>query len=285
MPTNYAGKYHYDTIGFFIFERQVNMNIDGIEYGLILFIEDVDGNTIEKLELSDFHAYNTFVRANKGDPKYAQCVFNYAFSEIIDGKLDSFSLTSPIAFKELTEVEIMQQIEEHKADKEYWDMHSKELDKKMKTFHFVDEGYDSEQKSSSLEEILYVCPQCMRTIEQCRCQHYPYYLVQIDKEILPIIRELNSKGYITKGCCAGHPTKESFLVSGIYISFEQDYEFDEPFPIGGKYSKLRNTLTYVPPEGLTQEQLELFQANTLDDLMEWAELLFENENIDFCEED
>ena len=101
--------------------------------------------------------------------------------------------------------------------------------------------------------------------------------------LVPIIRELNSKGYKTKGCCAGHPQDDSFKASGIYIAFAEEYDFDEPFPEGGKYSKAKHTLYYCPAED-DYDDLEGFQMDVLQRLEDWAEMLFEIGLFDDVEE-
>ena len=91
--------------------------------------------------------------------------------------------------------------------------------------------------------------------------------------MLPIIRELNEKGYKTTGCCAGHPS-EGYL--NIYICFAEDYDFDEPFPDGGRYSKSKHSISYtVSAEDC--DNLADFQRGTLYKLSDWAEMLFELE--------
>lgn len=48
--------------------------------------------------------------------------------------------------------------------------------------------------------------------------------VAIDKKIVPIIKKLNEKGYVTTDCCSGHTVEEygSIYSSTPYISFKKD---------------------------------------------------------------
>lgn len=91
--------------------------------------------------------------------------------------------------------------------------------------------------------------------------------------MVPIIRELNSKGYRTTGCCAGHLEEDEFKTTGIYIAFAEDYDFDEPFPRGGKYIKTKHAIQYVPSVE-DHDNLSAFQSETLAKLEDWAEMLF-----------
>lgn len=127
---------------------------------------------------------------------------------------------------------------------------------------------DYQEKQSHLKDLSYACPRCLREINDCRCAHYPEYLVQIDTLMLPIIRELNSKGYKTTGCCAGHPSE---YIESIYINFASDYDFNIPFPEGGKYSKSMKNLSYRRQNH--DKTFSDFQADIINELKEWAESL------------
>ena len=58
-------------------------------------------------------------------------------------------------------------------------------------------------------------------------------LIEIDELFIPVIIELNKKGYITKSCCSSH-TYKSYMNS--YISFYEDIELPS-LPKGYKYDK------------------------------------------------
>ena len=66
--------------------------------------------------------------------------------------------------------------------------------------------------------------------------------IPFDKEMIPIVTELNEKGYKTFACCQGH-IREDLNCRGWngYIGFCDKYEFDkEPplFRVGMKYHNL-----------------------------------------------
>ncbi len=251
------------------------MKINGIDYFVAIYIMDADDLPEYEAHFEDFHALNAFIRKNANNPKYTNSKVCYSLVENIDGEPGGFSWVSNFEWHEFTEEQIQTEInnfiEDESENTEYW----AEVDQFSKEIHYYDDGADYREKRSHFEDIAYVCPRCIRPVEDCRCAGYPYYLVQIDKLMVPIIRELNSKGYKTTGCCAGHPKDDAFMVSGIYIAFAEDYDFDEPFPDGGKYSKSRHTLHYAPAEDC--DDLVGFQMDVLQKLEDWAEMLFEND--------
>lgn len=256
------------------------MVINGIDYFVGLFTEGADGFPEYEAHFEDFHALNAFIRQNADNPKYLDNHMCYAFMENIDGEPNSFSQTCNIPWAEFSDERIQEEIEDFiefgRENIEYWT----KFDEASKNIHYFDNGADYQKKRSHLKDLAYVCPNCIRDIRDCRCAVYPYYLVQIDRLMVPIIRELNSKGYKTTGCCAGHPESDEYKHSSIYIAFAEDYDFDEPFPEGGKYSKVKHTISYIPTEE-NYDDLEGFQMDVLQRLEDWAEMLFE---IDFFED-
>ena len=251
------------------------MIIEGIEYFIALFIDDAtDGSELEDLYFHDFKEFNQFIFDNKNNPKYANVNLSYSFVESINGNPGAFSWTKPIKFEEMSDQEIEHEIVDYKDFLEENCQESMAVDEWSKQIHYLGEDEDYLSKREHLNDISYVCPSCLRLVEDCRCNLYPYYLVQIDTLILPIIRLLNSKGYTTTGCCAGHPLteREQFIVDGIYICFDQDYDFANDCPEGGIYEKVKNCIRILPKED-DLDDLEYFQQRALDDLLEWAELL------------
>lgn len=251
------------------------MRINNIDYCVTLFFYDKNGERCKELDFSDFYAVNRYIRENSND---GYEVF-YTFRELIDGEPDDYSWEVSFAWKELSEEEIQFQVDDYLRYLAENDEHSEKNEKFLKEFHYRESFCDSEEKKARFHDFAYVCPRCMREVEHCRCKHYPYYLVQIDKLILPIVRELNANGYITCGCCAGHPATEDFL--WIYIAFDKDYHFDMPFPAGGKYSKLGHTILYSPPENMPREEYAAFQERVINELMEWADMLLPVANDEF----
>ena len=251
------------------------MIIDGIEYFVVFFIDDAtDGSELEDLYFHNFEEFNQFIRDNKNNPKYHNVNLSYSFVESVNGNPGSFSWSKPLEFREISDKEIQFEIQDYKDFQEENSQETMAANEWSKQIHYQGEDEDYQSKREHLKDISYVCPSCIRVVEDCRCKLYPYYLVQIDTLILPIIRLLNEKGYITTGCCAGHPNteREHFIIDGIYICFDQDYGFLNDYPEGAVYEKVKNCIRILPKED-DLDNLEYFQQRALDDLLEWAELL------------
>lgn len=62
----------------------------------------------------------------------------------------------------------------------------------------VIQNYDSKK---DLDQFKYVCPHCWNTIDKYIYHLYPYFLIQIDNNILPIIKILNIKKHYTSRSC------------------------------------------------------------------------------------
>lgn len=251
------------------------MIINGIESFVAIFIDDAnDGSPIEEYYFKTFDEFNQFIRENKNNSKYDNVTFSYTFVEAIDGEPGYCSWTDDLILEEWSPEDIVKKIEEYISWKAEFDEEFKEIDDWSKQLHYMGECDDYLSKREHLKDISYVCPNCLREVDDCRCAQYSYYLVQIDTLILPIIRLLNEKGYKTTGCCAGHPNAErdAFIQGGIYVCFDQDYDFIDDLPEGAQYSKLKHCIMFVP-QGAEIDDLLLYQRQVLDDLMEWTELL------------
>lgn len=252
------------------------MIIEGIDYFVAIYKTGENGFPEYITHFADFHALNEFIR-NTVNAEYKEQKLFYSLVENIDNEPGAFSWTAPFELVEFSDEQIQQIIEQfiedEKADAEHW----AKVDEWSKQLHYIPQNVDYKAKQHRLSDFDYVCPTCLRTIDDCRCEGYPYYLVQIDKLMLPIIRELNEKGYKTTGCCAGH-LYENYL--SIYICFAEDYDFDQPFPEGGRYSKTKHSISYfVSDEDC--DNFEDFQRETLWKLNDWAEMLFAVGELDF----
>lgn len=81
---------------------------------------------------------------------------------------------------------------------------------------------------NDLKAYTYVCSHCFNPLEKCECDQYPETLIQIDKRMVPVIKELNRKYFRTEGCCEGHVGK----FDKMYIFFVKKYKFKVPYPDG-----------------------------------------------------
>lgn len=85
-----------------------------------------------------------------------------------------------------------------------------------------------------------LCLNCFKVYNQktiknnmCKVKNCFGNVVEIDELFIPVIIELNKKGYKTKYCCSGHYTKNS---PDSYISFE-DYVVLPSLPKGYGYDQ------------------------------------------------
>ncbi len=250
------------------------MVINDIEYCVTLFFEDESGTTLKDMDFSDFSEVNDYIATHKKDCHSV----SYTLCEMIDGTPDNFTWKAPFKWGILSDEEIEEIISEQIEFLEEIVEKSEALENWQKEFHYKHENCDFTEKMSQLKDFAYVCPNCFMPIDDCRCRLYPYFLVQIDKLVLPIVRELNIQGYKTTGCCAGHPERDNAL--RITISFDKDYNFDNSFPEGFRYSKLKHSLFFDAPDGLSVEQLLDLQEEVIDQLADWAEMLLPADNED-----
>lgn len=243
------------------------LQINGIDYCVTLFFDDENGEQIKELNFTDFNEVNHYIRENTPDTNKV----SFSFREMIDGKPDSLLWKLEMEWKEFSEEEIQCQIEWYLQFLEESKAFAEKVESAAKEIHYHEINCDYEKKKSRLHEFVYICPNCLQDLEHCRCEHYPNYLVQIDKLMLPVIRELNINGYVTTNCCAGHPATDKRM--DIYIAFDREYHFDMPFPDGGRYSKLSHILRYEPPEDMPREEYAAYQERVMEELLDWAEML------------
>jgi len=67
-----------------------------------------------------------------------------------------------------------------------------------------------------------VCMNCLKGADSCNC--FQPDIVEIDKEMVSIIKGLNRKGYLTLGCCGGHSGSSLYM----YVQFAIDYDVKTP---------------------------------------------------------
>ena len=109
----------------------------------------------------------------------------------------------------------------------------------------------------------------------------------IDEEMIPILCELNSKGYKTKFCCQGHTEEEHLNRTNVYIVFADNYDFAIDYPSierkgNKKYTKkvVRNnnlrlplTLYFYTSRKTSVEQQEKERQEFIKSIFEWSKAL------------
>lgn len=265
------------------------MILSGIEYNVRLYVDDEEtGKEITEELFVDFAQMNAFLEQTWRLPEYKNAKAEYAFVEVVDGKPD-------IASRYGYELDGYMPMEQDEIDDIIYDMEvivpreQEELKKETEENQLFTPSAEQElpgdtSKDIPLKEYVYLCPRCMNEVEQCTCHGYPYYLIQIDRLLAPVIRELNMKGYQTSSCCAGHPGYRSVGVDQfVYIAFRKTYAFD--LPVSAKYRKEGNSLCYdIPEEGKDwgTDALRKYQKECIDKLLAWARGLSVNNEGDLC---
>ena len=254
------------------------MFINDIEYNIRLYVYDpeTDEDIAEEL-FEDLAQMARFVEKTYRDEKFIDAKATYTFVEVVNGVSEKAGTYFydidpyyPLDEKELKEIlqEMTEDDPENEERKRLW---GQEL-----AFHPEAEQYEAGDASKDipLSEFSYICPSCFNEIKACTCRSYPYNLIQIDKLMVPVIKELNCKGYITMYCCAGHPGfKSNQDDQFIYIMFKEDYEFPVLFPAGSIYTKHDRSLRYDFPDNREPGALKEYQLNCIDALMDWAHTL------------
>lgn len=249
------------------------MMINGVDYFVLLMVGDLSSEDVKSFHFVDFHEFNAFVRKNKDNLFFQNNTLNYTLAENINGEPGNFMWTEEIVFEEFSEEKIAEEIEGQQGF--FQEVAALSAESEKREICYQTPKGDASQKTCRIQDFTYVCPYCVREVHDCRCENYPYFLIQVDTLIVPIIRELNAKGYKTTGCCAGHP-EQGVEHSTIYVAFDQEYDFDEPFPEGAEWSTLKHCISFEPPCSDYDELVE-FQRHTLYKLGDWAEMLFERE--------
>ena len=135
------------------------------------------------------------------------------------------------------------------------------------------ENKQKDRKTYSYEN--YVCPECLYPLNECKCREYPpYSLIMVDKEIQPIIRVLNSKGYSTIGCCESHYGSMS---PRLYVIFDRKYDLEPP----DGFQKVKNGtgISHEYDRKIKEDDWKIEKETYLNVLKQWAENLPKREEL------
>lgn len=245
------------------------MEINGVEHGLLLLVTDEDGNTVVEENYPGLEELNERLDELWEDDRSFEWEAALSFVEIADGVYGPHSIEHPLCgFISLDESELEELIsDELEIRAEFKELFSAEAEHTRIKYRGGEGG--SSRKKERIEEIAYVCPYCLEELCDCTCNSYPYYLIQIDREMLPIIRTLNQKGYVTSSCCAGHVRSKS----NIHVQFADLYDFASEIPEGATYWKGKRAVDFGLLDQPSDEEYLAHQQRALTALLSWAESL------------
>lgn len=248
------------------------MIINDIEYAIRLWIDDECDKTILDKVFSTLEEMNEFIEKTWRSHQYGNLPAKFSPVEVINGEPEE-------AVRFVYEIEPYMPLEPTEIEDYLFDFEEAfreserlaELFGEDTKFEPREEAVDYESKRKHRDEVTYICPYCFRELDDCRCPVYPYHLVQIDKLMVPIIRTLNQKGYITTACCGGH-LEESHCVS-IYVAFKEEHEFGSNLPTGAIYAKTDRTVSYNGLDKMDVEERAWFQQECVASFTVWADAL------------
>lgn len=243
------------------------MLIDSIEHGLLLMADDAERRPVVSAQFANLEEMNAFIVAHRDE--FAGLQTSLAFEEISHGKFGGFCMSfglpefAPVGLRRLREM----------ARDYANEMHNPTFKPDIRaTLHpFRDDGCRPGEKAGHLADVSYICPHCYHTADVCTCRFYPHYLVQIDTAMVPLVRILNTKGYRTTSCCAGHASQRS---ANICVGFDLRYPLEvAQLPEGATYWKMRPHVSYDLVEGYTPDEFAAYQRKAIDGLEAWAAAL------------
>lgn len=248
------------------------MIINDIEYAIRFWIDDEADETILDEVFGTLEEMNEFIEKIWHDPQYEDLIAKFSPVEVINGEPEE-------AVRYIYEIDPLMPLEASEIEDYLYDIEadfraSAEMAERFgedTKFTPKEDAADYESKRKHRDEFTYICPYCFRELDDCRCATYPYHLVQIDKLIVPIVRTLNQKGYITTACCSGHI--DELHCCCIYLAFKDEHNFGSNIPAGAAYAKTGHTLSYNGLDKMTREERITFQAECIEKLTAWADAL------------
>lgn len=248
------------------------MIINGIKHAIRMWIDNENNDTILEEVFGSLEEMNAFIENTWRSSEYVGFSAHFSPVDVINGEPDEY-----VRF--IFDVEPYMPLEPSEVEEYYLEIEesfrfSQEISEhfgKNTKFEPRKNATDYVSKKKHREDITYICPYCFRELDDCRCSNYSYYLVQIDKLLVPVIRTLNQKGYITTACCSGH-LEESHCVS-IYIAFKDEHDFGSNLPAGAIYRKTDRMVEYRGPDQMDKVERAQFQRECITNLTAWANAL------------
>lgn len=242
------------------------MRIDDVQHGFLLMVDDEAGNPVAAEEFTTIDALNTFIGQHRDE--YAGMHSSLAFEEIADGKFGGYCISFDLPAFEPVPLRRLREMAREYAE----DLRNPGLAPAFQPvlMPYRDDACCPGPKGDHLRDVSFVCPRCYHPVETCTCRHYPYYLVQVDTALVPVLRVLNTKGYRTTSCCAGHLDGRCV---DVHVGFDRRYSFLAPLPEGATYWQMRPHVSFALLENPTPQEFAAYQRQAIDGLLTWANAL------------
>ena len=246
------------------------MIINNIEYAIRLWFDDESDETVIDEVFGSLEEMNEYIEKTWREPRYKDLTASFSPVEVIKGEPDE-------AVKFIYEISPYMPLEQSELEDYCFDIEAAFRESRAMAERFgedtkfepQEDAIDYESKRKHRDEFTYICPHCFRELDDCRCLVYPYNLVQIDKLLVPIIRNLNQKGYITTSCCSGH-LEESHCLA-IYVAFKEEHDFGSNIPAGAAYSKAERMINYSGLDMMNVEERAQYQKECIEKFTAWAD--------------
>lgn len=244
-----------------------DFEVESIPFHFWLEVRSPADELIDEGEFINIYRINEYIRSTMGKPEYSGATASLWPMEVVGGicwgrsygyTLEQYDIITNHISNDIADY-VLEMIEKREQYNGYVEEPlSPEL---------YSEPEDYTKKQAIRDEYTYICPFCLHELEDCRCEHYPWTVVQIDTILLPVIRELNEKGYRTAHSCSGHKSGDELM-----IAFQHEYYY-RPIPRGFYYGESSFVLFRPCPEGLSEEAYRAFRQESADALLKWAQEL------------
>ena len=244
--------------------------LDGIKLVVKLEVFDAEDDLLFADDFMSFTAVNEFLDANADE--FKDCSIRFYLCEYVDGQTGADGAYWEKDYGRIGMRDICCAVDEEAAD--IFRQKFRHIRPEKPVLYRGRSGYTDTPVG---EDQTLVCDACYYPIDECTCEEKGLGAVPIDTRYVPIIRELNKKGYCTKFCCAGHEKQYATRYFSPDIMFKYENDFAVPLPEEYVYFRknceirLRSDLHL--PDGSDIEAARAFHDRITDDLAEWVHKL------------
>lgn len=256
------------------------IRINEIKFVVALYVYDQQKNQVWSGIFNSFTELNEFIEAN--EDKYKGCSMDYCLSEYTDGQTAGGEMIMSGKFGKISMRDICYTVYDETDQVYLWRSHHAKPEKIV--VYRERTGYT---ELAAEEDQTLVCDACFRPADECTCEKKALYVVPIDTKYIPIIRELNEKGYRTEFCCAGHEREMKSGNLSPNLIFRYEFNFDVPLP--DEYVYFRNKCEIrlrddeSIPDGSDMDACRAYHDRITEDLAEWVHKLPEIGKIEYRE--